>query len=94
MPLNKPYLSDDEEFDDFEDYDEHLGKCKQHINNVAVAKKTMTIPTKVIQIPKIAKKKQPAAKPQANLNNDINSITVEEPVKVERELVDDWEDLM
>jgi hypothetical protein len=95
MASNKPYLSD-EEFDDIEDYDQYLGKCKQHINNVAVAKKpTTTAVAKVIQMPKIAKKKQLVRAPSGKLNkNVIPNVTIEESVNVEREVVDDWEDLM
>ena len=54
---NKQYSSD-EEFDDYEDYDAHLGKCRKHINNVAVAKgpiKTQPPKNKIIPLPKKTK---------------------------------------
>ena len=59
---NKQYSSD-EEFDDYEDYDAHLGKCRKHINNVAVAKgttKTQPSKNKIIPLPK---------KPKANIHS-------------------------
>ena len=71
MATNKPYSSD-EEFDDFDDYEQHLGKCKKHINNVSVtnkvktqaaAKKVNNIP-KVSNIPKEQNKKEQNKKQQ------------------------------
>jgi hypothetical protein len=97
----KPYSSD-EEFDDYEDYDAHLGKCKKHINNVAVASKAKTpAKAKVIQLPKVKqlpkeKKQEVVANKQININptTHFKPINDETPLKVEREVVDDWEDLM
>jgi hypothetical protein len=73
MATNKPYSSD-EEFDDFDDYEEHLGKCKKHINNVAVANKvrTQAAAKKVNNIPKEQNKKEQNKKEQNTkpLKND------------------------
>ena len=98
MATNKPYSSDDEFDDNFEDYDAHLGKCKKHISNVAVASKAKAaVKAKVIQLPKEKKQKvmnqqtttnqQTKNKIQENANSHFKPIT-EEPV------VDDWEDLI
>ena len=103
MAINKPYSSD-EEFDDFDDYEEHLGKCKKHINNVAVANKVkmQREAKKVSNIPKEKKeqnRKQQNIKPLKNDNTlktttiEINSNTHFKPIIIE-EPVDDWEDLM
>ena len=101
----KPYSSD-EEFDDYEDYDAHLGKCKKHINNVAVASKAKApAKAKVIQLPKVKQlpkeKKQEVTKVQLNVKSQENANTQPnpnthfKPIEVQaREVVDDWEDLM
>ena len=108
MATNKPYSSD-EEFDDFDDYEEHLGKCKKHINNVAVTNKVKTQAaakkinniTKINNIPKEKKeenKKEQNIKPLKNDNTlkttiEINSNTHFKSI-IREEPVDDWEDLM
>lgn len=109
MATNKPYSSD-EEFDDFDGYEEHLGKCKKHINNVAVTNKikTQSAAKKVNNIPKEKKeqnKKEQHTKPLANDNTLINNntlkiTTIEINLNthfkpiITEEPVDDWEDLM
>lgn len=84
MAINKPYSSD-EEFDDFDDYEEHLGKCKKHINNVAVANKVkMQREAKKVNIPKEKKEqntkeqntKKQNTKPFKNDNTLINDNTL------------------
>ena len=102
----KPYSSD-EEFDDYEDYDEHLGKCKKHINNVAVASKAKApAKAKVIQLPKVVQLPKAIQLPKEK-NKEVTKVQIQQketthfkpindetPLKVEREVVDDWEDLM
>jgi Tfp pilus assembly protein PilP len=113
MATYKVYSSDvkqyssEEEFDDgFEDYDAHLGKCKKHINNVAVASKAKApAKAKVIQLPKIKQltkeKKQEVTKVEPNVKNqEVTNIETKpnthfKPIQESaREVVDDWEDLM
>ena len=83
-------LYSDEEFDELEEYDAHLGKCKKHINNVAVANKAKApIKAKVIQLPKEKKKHVTKVKTTIQPVPKIQSNPIAEPVKV----VDDWEEL-
>ena len=101
MATNQLYSSDEEFDDGYTAYDAHLGKCKKHINNVAVANKVKApVPIKVNQLPK--EKKQQVTTPPTNAklptktqtiaNTPINTHTQFKPInKVE---VDDWEDLM
>ena len=101
---NKQYSSD-EEFDDYEDYDAHLGKCRKHINNVAVAKgttKTQPSKNKIIPLPKknIQSKdgKHVEAKPVEAKPVEAKPVEAKpveaKPDKFERRVVDDWEDLL
>ena len=104
LSSNKQYSSD-EEFDDYEDYDAHLGKCRKHINNVAVAKgATKPTPTKnkINQLPK-KKKETNTERNYTERNNKERNVTErktltppppQRPVTAAREVVDDWEDLM
>ena len=99
MATNQLYSSDEEFDDGYTDYDAHLGKCKKHINNVAVANKVKApVPVKINQLPK--EKKQQVTKPPTNVkpptktneNAPLNTNTHFKPINnVE---VDDWEDLM
>lgn len=93
------YSSDD----DFEDYDAYLGKCKKHINNVAVVnKRKIPLQAKVTILPKEKKnttvKKQVSSQQQASeqqASDKQQAITIEniKPMVTE-EPVDDWESLL
>ena len=109
MATNKPYSSD-EEFDDFDDYEEHLGKCKKHINNVAVTNnvKMQTAEKKVNNIPKKMKQqnnKQQNTKLATNDNRPTNDNTLKTTTIeinsnthfksiIIEEPIDNWEDLI
>ena len=91
MATNKPYSSD-EEFDDFDDYEEHLGKCKKHINNVAVANKVKTqAAAKKVNIPKEKKeqnKKEQNNKEQKKKEQNMNEQNTK-PFKNDNTLIND-----
>lgn len=98
--MNISYSSD--EYDDYDDYEQYIGnssKCKQHINNLSVAKtknqkKSLEVKTKPLL---------KTHKPKQSNNKQTHSIIKEKKLiesKIESNtpqketVIDDWEDLL